>query len=344
MTLPPLSAQLAPVVEPTPIAGFWRRLAAFLIDAVILGVPATVFGFVVFRWAVTLGYAGRLIGFVAALLYFGLLNSRLGGGQTLGKRLLGIRVTDQGGSALSLIRSVLRFLVIATPWFLNGLIFDVDPVSAGPREYLLGVFLLFGVFGVGGAVVYLFVFNRRTRQSLHDLAVGSFVIRQATTAIPDRLATARLHLVLVGCWLALIGLGPVAILPFVIGQPHPILESLDPLYQLQVAIKTQLNLRRVSVTRGQTANLKPGASPTSFLEIDAQSQTSQNDLITLPHVIANIVLDRHPDLLGNQLLVVQVWRGFDFGIAFWSLGYREALDAAGWREKLGKLRPRPEKI
>jgi uncharacterized RDD family membrane protein YckC len=344
MTSPPLNAQSPPVVEPAPIAAFWRRLAALLIDLVILGVPALLFGFAVFRWAVTWGYAGRLVGFVATLLYFGLLNSRFGGGRTIGKWLLGIRVADRGGNPLSPTRSVLRFVVIALPWFLNGLIFDTNPASAGLREYLLAVFLVFAVFGVSGAIVYLFIFNRRTRQSLHDLAVGSFVIRRATTAIPARLATARLHLIVVGCWLALIGLGPVAILPFVIGSSHHILESLDPLYQLQVAIKTQLSLRRVSVMTGQTVNPNTGASPTSFLEIDAQSQANQNDLLSLAPLIADIVLDRHPDLLGNQFLIVQVWRGFDFGIASWSASYREALDVAGWREKLGKLHPESRKI
>src|SRR5690348_14117245 len=89
----PTSDESRTAEQRPPIAGFWRRLAAFVVDALILGVPAMLLGFAMFDWAASLGQAGRLIGFVVALLYFGLLNSRLGGGQTLGKRLLGIRVT-----------------------------------------------------------------------------------------------------------------------------------------------------------------------------------------------------------------------------------------------------------
>src|SRR5258708_30891020 len=92
----------------TLIAGFWGRVAAFVIDCLILSVPTLLLGLALFRWAAGLGPAGRLIGFVVALLYFGVLNSRFGGGQTLGKRLLGIRVADRAGAPLSPMRSFLR--------------------------------------------------------------------------------------------------------------------------------------------------------------------------------------------------------------------------------------------
>jgi hypothetical protein len=38
--------------------------------------------------------------------------------------------------------------------------------------YLLSLFL----FGFGLSIVYLFVFNRNTRQSLHDIIAGTYVI------------------------------------------------------------------------------------------------------------------------------------------------------------------------
>jgi len=104
----PVSEQSLPARERTPIAGLWRRLAALVIDGLTLGVPALLLGLTLFHWASSLGRAGRLIGFVVALLYFGVLNSRFGGGQTLGKRLLGIRVADRAGAPLSPMRSFLR--------------------------------------------------------------------------------------------------------------------------------------------------------------------------------------------------------------------------------------------
>jgi uncharacterized RDD family membrane protein YckC len=284
-----------------------------------------------------LGQAGRLIGFVVALLYFGLLNSRFGGGQTFGKRLLGIRVIDRAGDALSPMRSVLRSLVIVIPYFLNGLWFDVDPASTGPLAYLLGALLVFVVFGGGGAIVYLFMFNRRTRQSLHDLAVGSFVVRGPPPVAPIGVFIPRLHLIVIGCWLALALIAPGVGIWAV--HESGLTESLKPLGELQSAIKTQLGVRQVRATMGSTSTVgvQAGSSTTSYLQIDAQPDASHEDLVTLTTLIAGAVLDLHPDLLGKQLLIVRVERGFDLAIARWSQSYRETHDAAAWREKLRQL-------
>jgi uncharacterized RDD family membrane protein YckC/sulfur transfer complex TusBCD TusB component (DsrH family) len=113
------------------------------------------------------------VGFAIALAYFGICNSRITGGQTLGKQWLGVRVIDAGGQALSLPRSLLRYTVLGAPFFFNGLPIDPQRVTSSALGYLL----VFIVFGGGLAIVYLYLFNRRTRQSLHDLAVGSYVVR-----------------------------------------------------------------------------------------------------------------------------------------------------------------------
>jgi uncharacterized RDD family membrane protein YckC len=335
MTSPSVSEQSQPVVKTTPVAGFWHRVAAFLIDFVVLGAAGMLFGSAVYRWAVTWGDAGRLLGFVVALLYFGLLNSRVGGGQTLGKRLLGTKVIDRGGNALSPMRSVLRFLVIAIPCVC---VFDVDPAPPEELSWQFVSFVSVGgplaiatVAGVGGALAYLFVFNRRARQSLHDLAAGSFVIRRPTAAIPDGLATSPLHLIVIGCWLGLFGL--ITVVAAIAPSPTSgAVEAPKLVNELQIAIKTQLGLPRVTAKTGQTS--KPGASTTSFLQIDAQSDDIHDDLSALAPRIADAVLDRQPDLLGNRMLIIRVWRGFDFGPLSWREMYRQALDLTTWREIL----------
>jgi hypothetical protein len=42
------------------------------------------------------------------------------------------------------------------------------------------------VFGLSGAIAYLSQFNRRTRQSIHDLLVGAIVVRAGRAAVPPR--------------------------------------------------------------------------------------------------------------------------------------------------------------
>ena len=54
------------------ISGFWRRLLAFLIDCLILGVFGMLSGVFLFETYVSLGSCGRLVGFFIALIYFGI--------------------------------------------------------------------------------------------------------------------------------------------------------------------------------------------------------------------------------------------------------------------------------
>jgi len=96
-------------------AGAWRRLGAFVVDAFLLGLVGVIAGYFLFDFFVSLGSWGRVLGFAIALGYFGTLNSGIGHGQTIGKRLLRIRVVSADGSPLSVSKSVLRFAILGTP-------------------------------------------------------------------------------------------------------------------------------------------------------------------------------------------------------------------------------------
>jgi uncharacterized RDD family membrane protein YckC len=292
-----------------------------------------------FDLAERLGSAGRLIGVVVTLLYFGLMNSRLGGGQTLGKRMLGIRVVDKSGRLLSPGRSTVRFVVFAAPYFLDGLWFDVDPTTMGPGQCLLFLLLTFVVFGGGGAIIYLFVFNSHTRQSLHDLVVGSFVIRSSPAAAPIGLSTPCLHLVITGCWLALSMVVPGAAVLFQLQSQTDVVATFQPLADLQVELNAQAGIRQAEVTVGRT--LTP-ATATDFLRVDAQASPGQTNLDALVLQIADAVLARDPNLFGKQLLVVRAARSFDFGIVSWSYAHSETHSSTAWRERSRQRGSKPD--
>ncbi|MDY6867802.1 MAG: RDD family protein [Chloroflexota bacterium] len=141
------------------ICGFWRRIGALVVDIIILGVVGFGLGLVFGELFIDLGSWGRLVGFGIALLYFGLLNSSVGNGQTLGKRLLSIRVVDEGNNTIGLPRSFARYFVLGLPLFLNGI-----HVGGGAISYLVYPLSII-IFGGGLAIVYLYVFNRVTRRS-----------------------------------------------------------------------------------------------------------------------------------------------------------------------------------
>lgn len=104
----------------------------------------------------------------------------VGQGQTLGKRFMGIKVVGKDGRHLSLPRSFLRYSIFAIPSF----------CWKGDFITLIGFagFAFFGFLGVGldAVICYLYIFNRQTRQSLHDLAVDSYVV--------DYFSTGRINL------------------------------------------------------------------------------------------------------------------------------------------------------
>lgn len=187
----------APVAAPC-AAGFWRRSIAFIVDALVLGIVGALAGWALFDEFARMGGYGRALGFVVALAFFGVMNSALSGGQTPGKRLLGVRVVGKDGSLLSLPQSLLRYSVLGVPFFLNGAPFDTT-VLLSPMGYVLSLVIFGGMF----SILYLYVFNRHGRRSLHDLAVGSSVVTALTPVATVRPATVwRVHLAVVGVLLA----------------------------------------------------------------------------------------------------------------------------------------------
>jgi uncharacterized RDD family membrane protein YckC len=183
------------------ISGFWRRLLAFILDGLLLGLVGVVLGLFWFDPLARLGGWGRLLGFCASLVYFGVLNSAIGGGQTFGKRVMRVRVVDRSGQPISPGRSFLRYTVLGAPYFLNHLLIPPSLLMSP-----IGLPIVFILLGFGGAIVYLYIFNRRTRQSLHDLVAGTFVTR---TTPPGYVVGSiwRPHLIVVGGWfMAVIGL------------------------------------------------------------------------------------------------------------------------------------------
>ena len=70
------------------ISGFWRRIGAFVIDSILLGLLGLLLGLFLEDFFVEIGGWGRFIGFVIAILYFGEMNSKVADGQTIGKKAL----------------------------------------------------------------------------------------------------------------------------------------------------------------------------------------------------------------------------------------------------------------
>jgi uncharacterized RDD family membrane protein YckC len=171
---PPITGEfpssLGTIAPERRIGALWRRILAFAIDALVLALVGLVVGLPLFETFSRLGPWGPLVGFCVALPYFAILNSTIGNGQTLGKRLMHIRVVHRDGNPIPFWKSVIRYGVFAVPYFLDEVIL---PTTRTP--WIVFILVSVAVFGVGGVSLYLIVFNTRTRQGIHDLAAGSYV-------------------------------------------------------------------------------------------------------------------------------------------------------------------------
>jgi uncharacterized RDD family membrane protein YckC len=275
-----------------------RRLGAFLIDSIILGIPGNVIGVLFFDYLSRLGYLGPLVGFFLAFPYFAILNSDIGGGQTFGKRLLRLQVVDKDGKTIPFTSSVVRYLVFAVPWFIS------DVAGATIRmPWFISTLVYLIVCGVGGATLYLVLFNRHTRQGLHDLAVGSYVADFG-------------------------GMGPLRISP--IWKPHwAILASL--LLVLVVGSQILVNwgsfpqmvadVRLLEDTKGvQSAGVQDmtvwkDGEKKKTLVVNIRWTGTSNDESTMAEQIAKIVLENDPTVKDRDMLRVNLIRGYDIGIA-----------------------------
>jgi uncharacterized RDD family membrane protein YckC len=145
-------AAAATLSGPLEYAGFGLRVGAFLIDfgvwlavgivmSVMLGILAAVGGDMFGLVSVLV----QVVNFFAGMAYYILLESSPWQG-TVGKKVLGLKVTDTDGERISIARAVGRYF-----------------------GHFVSTIILFGG--------YLFPLFTEKRQALHDLLAGTLVVR-----------------------------------------------------------------------------------------------------------------------------------------------------------------------
>lgn len=295
-------------LTPNAAAGFWRRLGAFFLDGLVLGAAGWAAGFFLADQFVQIGPWGRFLGFCVAWPYFGLLNSRVGGGQTLGKRALDIQVVGGDGDLLSVPRAFARFLPLGVAWFLNG---AQLPEAAGTSFWSNVLSIV--IFGVVLTMAYLFVFNRATRQSLHDLLVGSYVVRASSSNNEPIKAQPTWPVHLAVCGVLLIA---SATIPY-FGQRAASNEFLSPLLSIHKAVTAMSWVNHAQVNKGQTfrATVEKGKTKTTYLSVVAYIKDADIDNAERAGQLAKLALSADPATRNVDAIQVVLVYGYDIGIA-----------------------------
>jgi uncharacterized RDD family membrane protein YckC len=313
-----LESAVAPIVH-REVAGFWRRVLAFVIDAFLTAIPCGVLGFVFHQFFTTYRADGILIGFVLTLLYFAILGSSVGAGQTLGHRITDLQVVDQQGNPITLKRSALRYSILLVPILLSS---ELVPTFArfGTNtavDWLLSV----GEF----AIVYLYVFDRSTRQSLHDLATKTYVVRIVPSGPVEPRRFWPWH------WMILAGTG-LLVAAFSNGLTNNISQSgpfpnlvrvqksiLDSGKVQSASVAVQKNWRNGQTTVGLNVIVIWKGKPQDFEESAAQ--------------IAEIVLQTDAESAQRDFITITSHDGFSIGFAQYSYNKPESHGPADWRSK-----------
>lgn len=290
------------------ISGFWRRIGALLVDLIILGIVGLGLGQIFERQFVELGGWGRIIGFLIALIYFGILNSKLFGGQTLGKRALELKVVNSDNQTIDVSRSFARFGILGIPFFLNGAHITNEAITSF-WLYLLS----FVVFGGLLSIAYLYIFNRETRQSLHDLIIGTYVVN-ANVEKQETDSVWRPHLIVVGALFISAATVPAFTSSF--SQSEPLRDLLSA--QAELMKIPSVNYATVSYRHVRRVSAKESTETRTYASVRAVLNQNLVADAELARHMAEILTSNYPGALQKDVIYINLTYGYDIGIAsFW---------------------------
>jgi uncharacterized RDD family membrane protein YckC len=303
---PESTAVIPPEEEARIFCGFWRRAGALVIDWIILCIAGNILGVVFFDFLSRLGSLGPLLGMGIGLLYFGLQNSALCGGQTLGKRLLGIQVVDAEGKLISPSQSLVRYVVLYLPFFI------LNPAILGSIATTWTGLLLETALSLWFAtIIYLFLFNVPSRQSLHDCIVQTYVVRTGTRGAVKPTPFWTWHYVLL-CLIGfcLLGMAGGAVLLL---QWAPIADQLSVVQAVQADPRVEY---ASSMAGTNWTFTEAGTKKTTSLEINAFWNGKPDNMDEAVRSIAAAALAKAPDEVAQQdVLKIAISHGYDLGFA-----------------------------
>lgn len=327
-SVPPTTYQLsldqtaAPASRP--IGSLWRRIVAFAVDGIIVGFAANLIALPFFSAFARLGPWGRLVGFCIALPYFAILESRVGGGQTLGKRWLGLQVVDANGNPPSLPKAVLRYSLFAAPFFLNGL-----PLPITRTPWLVEALLSAVIFGLGWATFYLVCFNRRTRQGVHDLAAGTYVTVAHGAGVVHPQPIWQFHWVILGSALVVL-FSIVGVLARKAANWGPF----PRMFRDATTIEAMPGVQQAGI---QDLTSWSGSSKQKIFVVNIRWTRDPSDEQAVADAVARRILRDDPSVQSYDALNIVMIRGYDLGLAHAEVTRSFDDSPAHWSARLSNI-------
>ncbi|NRO99287.1 hypothetical protein GWC77_25710 [Paraburkholderia sp. NMBU_R16] len=313
------------------VVGFWRRSFAFWLDGLILALIGLALIVLAGDALMRLGQWGKLIGFAIGALYFTFLEGAPGRGQSLGKRLMNIKVARLDPTGLGPVRysqAWLRYAIVGVPTVLGGSPFIGSMWNAPAWQWLVlinGVLLAVWLFALG----YLYLFNRPTRRTLQDLATSTIVVPVAATT-GTRTPVRPLH------WNILAGVAIVIAIGAGIGM-HFMSPTFRELGRVQQAVSTVPGVGEVGVSVGTSrmSRSQGGTTTTRGAAISFTLPDSDLHCEQISPQVAKAALLDWPEAADQDYLSVICIRSIELGIVHWRNQSATVHSPGQWAAQFG---------
>ena len=302
-----------------------RRFVAFILDMMLIGMIGYLSTFLFESFYMKLGNSGKLIGAVIVLIYFGIFDSKIGNGQSIGKKILKIQVVNKNSECISVSKSILRSLWLFTFILLNG--FSLGNSKYIPIIIILGTIL----FSIVLLEIYFFIFNKKTKQSFHDLLADSFVILTDSKGEIEFKNNKKI----LYCSIII----PIFILSITIclnistkntflGDYLRIIDIIQediPVHQTTIS-------KNVSIFKNSN-----GTSEQHYIILNTYKNNKSDDEKEIAVKIAKTVFDNGLTINENEIFSIVISSGFNIGIASKNMNQRFNGTVEQWKYEIEKI-------
>ena len=232
-----------------------------------------------------------------------------------------IQVVDINGNTIGVGKSFLRALILSFPYFTYNL-----SIPGLADTSFISVVKTIGLLSIIIGVVVIYIFNKQTRQSLHDLIIGTYVAkteeRDEPIAIPG--VTKTPFYVFGGFLVLLIGIGIYSVNSNGVQNLSGIYTKVS---KIDGVISANVNERTIFFNGTKTlvyeTTLSVKALPNDDLE---------NDKIV--RETARTILNDVSNINSFNAITISLNRGFNIGIASHNTAKTVSYSPGEWREIL----------
>jgi hypothetical protein len=200
------------------------------------------------------------------------------------------------------------------------------------QNYVAAWFLTVLVFGLGGAIIYTMIFNRKTRQGIHDLLLDTYVVHLPGKPIESFPISSRIHLAVISIWIGFVAVGTLAsalIAPSLVSRT-----PFGPVLSLYNILKDDPRFFTVGVNDHTFFGSNGRTSRSLIVTVWYKGRLEQNQIKEVVNSVAKVVLENAQDLNQYDGLQIKITFAYDIGIASGNIFVSFANSLEDWRKEI----------